>query len=365
MTKIRYQVRGKQLMDMVRDINDNTIIISPHFQRKLVWREVHKVDFIKTILLGYPFPEIFLAKGDIDVDNMTSTSCIVDGQQRMNAILEFTQNQLKVDGKYFKEFSPGIREDFIKYEIAVIDLELDRNDNQVVEIFKRLNRTFYSLSQVEKISTEYASSYMMLVTKLLCGEFIKKTEDEDNIIIECNVDPLLASEDPNISSEFLLWANEQNVSDYWKLILENIFTPYEISRQVPIMYTLNLITTHIYGIYNRNDQITPHLEKFANELFCKDEIVTNLNNTSRFLMELNLVDKGFWYSKSNSFSLISALLNLDKTSMPMDELRNQLNNFAQNPDPEYVLSAKEAVNNKRERTVRFERINELIRAAIC
>ena len=76
---IKYQVRSKELIDLVNDIKNKRLIMSPYFQRNLVWRQLHKVDFIKTIILGYPFPQIFIAKGAIDLENMLTTSCIVDG----------------------------------------------------------------------------------------------------------------------------------------------------------------------------------------------------------------------------------------------------------------------------------------------
>ena len=96
---IKYQVRSKDLIDMVNDVRTGRLILSPYFQRNLVWRDIHKRDFIETILKGYPFPQIFIARGEINVDLMTSQSCVVDGQQRMNAIMEFIQDEYLVNGK--------------------------------------------------------------------------------------------------------------------------------------------------------------------------------------------------------------------------------------------------------------------------
>src|SRR5258706_1922629 len=130
--------------------------MSPYFQRNLVWRLLHKIDFIKTILLGYPFPQIFIAKGSLDVENMQTTSCIVDGQQRMNSIMEFIQDKYKVDGKFYSELTIKEKEDFLKYQIPIIDLDIANDSPEIIEIFQRLNRTFYSLSTIEKLASEYA-----------------------------------------------------------------------------------------------------------------------------------------------------------------------------------------------------------------
>ena len=121
---IRYNVRSRYLVDIVNDIKSGLIIMSPYFQRKLVWRLAHKIDFIKTILLGYPFPEIFISRGKIDVDSMTSTSSLVDGQQRMNSIVEYIEGDFEVDGRKYNDLTATEKESFLKYEIAIIDLDL-------------------------------------------------------------------------------------------------------------------------------------------------------------------------------------------------------------------------------------------------
>ena len=87
---IHYKLRSRAIVDIVKDIEEGNIILSPFFQRNLVWRIAHKVDFIKTILEGYPFPEIFMSRGTLDLETRRSTSFIVDGQQRMNSIKEFS-----------------------------------------------------------------------------------------------------------------------------------------------------------------------------------------------------------------------------------------------------------------------------------
>ncbi len=241
---IQYHVRSRYLVDIVNDIQSGKIILSPYFQRKLVWREGHKVDFIKTILLGYPFPEIFLSRGKIDLETMTSRSSIVDGQQRMNSICEYIQGKFPVDGKTYQELSSSEKENFLKYEIAIIDLDLADNDAKIVEIFQRLNRTFYALSDIEKTATEFASSEFMLVAKLLCGELPDDTDGEENVGESAHKD------DPNITREFIQWANGKNVSAFREFLLEKpIFSKYEISRNVHLRFTLNVMATQLVGYY--------------------------------------------------------------------------------------------------------------------
>ena len=60
---VDYRVRSISLLDLVNDVRSGKLIPDAYFQRNLVWRDVHNKDFIKTILLGYPFPQIFISKG--------------------------------------------------------------------------------------------------------------------------------------------------------------------------------------------------------------------------------------------------------------------------------------------------------------
>lgn len=357
----RYKVRSRDLIDIVNDINSGIIILSPFFQRKLVWRLAHKIDFIKTILLGYPFPEIFISRGSIDVEKMKSTSCIVDGQQRMNAIKEFISNEFEVDGNKFSDLEQKEKENFLKYEIAIIDLEMEQNDEAIIEIFQRLNRTFYALSNIEKLSTEYGSSDFMLVAKLLCGELRGEGNSEDN------VDRDLQKTDPNITSDFTLWANNQDINEYIKYILETpIFTNYEISRQVHLMYTINLMATIMVGIYGRNEQVVPHLETYSNEFEEKQDVFERLYKAASYFNKLKFPSKSYWLSKSNAFSLIVVIdRNADLIpQIPLRKLKNELLKFSDNIPEDYALAARESVNNKKQRLHRDKYIQEILNSLV-
>ena len=115
MQAIRYQIRSLALLSIVNEINAKRLVPDAYFQRNLVWRDVHKRDFIETILLGYPFPQIFFSRGKIDVKKMSSTACIVDGQQRMTSIvilLQSIQSYFDMQAEY-KTLANGITKKFL------------------------------------------------------------------------------------------------------------------------------------------------------------------------------------------------------------------------------------------------------------
>lgn len=64
---IKYNVRSRDLIGVYQEIKSGRLIPDAYFQRNLVWRDAHNQDFIKTILLGFPFPQIFISKGKIGI----------------------------------------------------------------------------------------------------------------------------------------------------------------------------------------------------------------------------------------------------------------------------------------------------------
>ncbi|MDP8267445.1 MAG: DUF262 domain-containing protein [Candidatus Tenebribacter davisii] len=348
---IKYEFRPRQLIDVINDVNSGRIIISPYFQRHLVWRTIHKVDFIKTILLGFPFPEIFIAKGDLDIEKLTTVSCVVDGQQRLNSINQFINDKYSVDNKFYSNLTMKEKENFLKSKIGIIELDLNHDDPQIMEIFKRLNRTFYSLSSIEKLSSEYAPSEFMLVAKLLANEIDLQGSHRKSL--EFN---------PNIPVDFIKWAKTQDVHYVNHLLTETpIFTSYEITRQVHLMFTLNIIGTFKFGIFTRN--IKSEILDTYSELFeDKDEIVFKLEKIAKKINSLRLRKSSYWFNKANAFSLIVGFYNnFEKIeNSKTDLIKKELENFEINIPNEYQLAAKEGVNNKKERNIRNDYIQRII-----
>jgi hypothetical protein len=330
--------------------------MSPYFQRKLVWRDIHKSDFIDTILKHLPFPEIFIARGTIDIETMTSVSCVVDGQQRLNAIREFIEGAVVVDGLRYSDLDARTKAAFLKYEVAIIDLDINHDAPEVVDIFQRLNRTFYALSTIEKQATEYASSEFMLVAKLLANELRREAEedlpDEDR-----------APVDPNLTPGFIDWQRKQKTKAYHSLLLTTeIFSKYEISRMVHLSFTLNALATLCSGYYNRNEKVGDLLDAYKDEFSGKDKVVSRLNEAAKGFAKLGLDKVPFWLRKANAFTalmVLDELLQADPQIVsPKTAKRMRL--FAKNHSSEYALAAKEAVNNKRERQFRHEEVRAAV-----
>src|SRR3954462_4069305 len=68
------------------------------YQRKLVWSIDEKRAFIDSLRQGFPVPLILLA--EVEYDRETRFE-IIDGMQRLNAVMSFVEGEFDLDGKYF------------------------------------------------------------------------------------------------------------------------------------------------------------------------------------------------------------------------------------------------------------------------
>ncbi|MBR0786928.1 DUF262 domain-containing protein [Bradyrhizobium iriomotense] len=366
---LKYTVRSREIIDLVAAMRSARLTLSPYFQRNLVWRDAHKRDFIDTIMRGYPFPQIFLARGPIDLDTMEASQAVVDGQQRLNSIRDFVDGKLDFEGRAFRELTQKQREDFLKYEVAVIDFDLDAGDPRLKDVFYRLNRTYYSLSAIEKLASEYSASEFMLVARVLCGEIVGHPPDDDELgeVGSENdaEEPLAAnifSRDPGIDAATWEWLLSQAEGPYTSLVRsKNIFTSFEFDRKVPLMFTLNLMCTYMTGYFKRNDRVRKYLEERASNFPERDEVIAAINLASKYIGSLDIPEGSIWWNKANFFTLVSEFSRLPFImNRPASETRSRLLEFSNNMPADYALAAREGVGQKAEREVRGKAIRGLL-----
>src|ERR1035437_2265854 len=79
------------LLDLARN---KQLDLDPPYQRRSVWTNKDKQFFLDTIFRGYPSPAIFLHK-DISPEG-NATYHVVDGKQRLQTILAFAHDKLRI-----------------------------------------------------------------------------------------------------------------------------------------------------------------------------------------------------------------------------------------------------------------------------
>src|ERR1700678_2713686 len=140
------------------DLNRNgQLDLDPPYQRKSVWTSKDRQFFLDTIFRDYPSPAIFLHK-TIAADG-SSTYHVVDGKQRLETILSFVNNKVRIakdfgdvrlNGKNWKQLEgeQELRRRLWNYQIPVEMVDVIEG-NVVNEVFDRLNRNSRRLTDQE------------------------------------------------------------------------------------------------------------------------------------------------------------------------------------------------------------------------
>ena len=74
------------------------LLVNRKYQRKLVWTIEEKEKFIDSLQKSLPIPLILTA---ITKYKENTVYEIIDGMQRLNAIVSFIENEIHLNGKYF------------------------------------------------------------------------------------------------------------------------------------------------------------------------------------------------------------------------------------------------------------------------
>jgi hypothetical protein len=82
------------LLPQIRDLinSGDEFNIRPEYQRRLRWSNKQKSLLIESLLLNVPVPPVFFYENDL------ARYEVMDGQQRLNAIKEFLNNEFKLNG---------------------------------------------------------------------------------------------------------------------------------------------------------------------------------------------------------------------------------------------------------------------------
>jgi hypothetical protein len=254
--------RNVHWLKKAHDVNE--LSMRPPFQRNPVWVDRQKSFLIDTILSGLPIPEVYM-QDTITADG-EARYIVVDGQQRIRAVLEFLEGRFSIDQKdspewadmFFDDLSPDEKKQIYQYNFIVRQLP-DMEDVKLREIFQRLNRNVVSLNKQELRQATY------------WGPFIELMNEISN------------------------W-------DEWADI--NLFSPNDIRRMLDSEYVSELSIAILNGHQNKKAKLDHYYEIYEEEfddakllkrIFKKvlDEVVQILPNIS----------KSRWSKKTDFYTL--------------------------------------------------------------
>lgn len=160
-----------RISDLLEWYDQKKLIINPEFQRRSVWTTAAESFLIDSILRQLPIPKLFL-RTKVDLLTRGSIREVVDGQQRLRAIIKFATDKLVLD-KRAKEFkgltygtlTPELKQIFLSYAIGVEQL-INASNDDVLEVFARLNSYTVSLNSAEKRHAKFQGDFKWIVHEL-------------------------------------------------------------------------------------------------------------------------------------------------------------------------------------------------------
>lgn len=153
-----------RISDFIEWRKQKRLNLNPEFQRGSVWSPAARTFLIDTILRQLPVPKIYL-RTNIDVTTKKTVREVVDGQQRMRAILDFAEDGFPLSkragefyGLKYSTLSEEQQERFLAYAIAVDQL-VNASDTDVLEVFARLNSYTVTLNAPEKRHAKFQGDF--------------------------------------------------------------------------------------------------------------------------------------------------------------------------------------------------------------
>ncbi len=247
---------------------DETLEISPKFQRRPVWLDRERSSLMDTICSGLPFPEIYI-QHDTDPESGRERHIVVDGQQRITSILNFIDGEVALPnsdtwhGTDFRDLDPDQKRAFWSYNVVVRSLS-HTNDAEIRDLFERLNTNNISLNDQEIRNAHYVGAFKQFAERMA-----------DNPLFQAI----------------------------------GLFTARDIRRMLDVEYASELLLLTIEGVTNKKDMLDLAYANFEEELPREAEYEAEFNVAITLLRSLiTNENKGQAKKKSNFYTLYGASL---------------------------------------------------------
>jgi len=312
-----------KLIDLYNKIVSGSLITGPDFQRKeLVWKKQHKYAFIETILQNFPFPEVYIASTDLDLNELKTKEVVVDGQQRLTTIVDYIQGRNDFSTQksiaQFDNLEEQEKRDFLNYLITVKDLK-DLGQDNIKEVFKRINSTNYSLNSNEVLNAEYGGGEFAIFCKMLADKNYNPTINETGIVINADV----------------------------RLFINTFFEKYgvfsdnDIKRMFDSQYIMLICSTLLEGQYfGRSSKINDYLEMYNEEFKIYEELLNKIYSALNLIDQFGFSEKSYWFNKANLFTLLIEIIK-SKNSFDNNLFENYLNELESKVDMYFLGEEKD------------------------
>jgi Protein of unknown function DUF262 len=316
---------NKKVRELIQSVREGKLIPRPEFQRRLVWSRNDKNHFLDTILRGYPFPEIYVADGEVNLETGEGTQLLVDGLQRVSTIIQYFEahSDLKLTTvPPYRDLIENEKKAFLQYDVAVRDLGNVGRD-EIIEVFKRLNATKYSLLDIEVNNAVYTGAFKQYAEKLAGNPFFES---------------------------------------------HSVFNALDLKRMGDLRFAITIVITLISGYFNRDDEFGLLLERYNDDFPLENEINVRIQRTLDFIEECGFSPKCRVWRKADLFTLIIELdqaLSIQGLELQPSVVVESLENFYSKIDTNIVdPSGVSAIYYKSALQASNDRINRVRRGVV-
>ena len=278
---------NRKVRVLLNAIKDGTLIPRPEFQRRLVWTNKHKQEFVKTVLMEYPFPEIYIAAGEVNPDTSEGNEMLVDGQQRITTLYQYFTGSPDLrlgDVRPYSKLNSNEKVNFLEYEVVVRDLG-KKSIEEIREVFTRINSTKYSLNAMEIHNARFDGAFKEFAEEITQHQFF-----EDHMVFRTN----------------------------------------DIRRMGDMVFCLAVIITVLSTYFHRDNELEDYLEKYNDEFPHADETRKELSSTFNFIDKCEIPNTCRAWKKADLFTLLVEVYRVlfrDKIKLSLKEVGKRLNEF--------------------------------------
>lgn len=342
-------MRNSKTINEIRDsFEKGKLVIDDSYQRRKVWISKDRVRLIETILLKLIIPEIFVWDYNVDPDTGNTVRHIVDGQQRIAAIIDFTIGKYKLTKKdllddtiksnyadfHFKDLPDSVKQDFWNYNISIININKGYQREDIIKMFYRLNLTDYSLNHQEKRNS--------------------------------------------LSSKFGLASEQLSNDKFWQN--HKIFSQVDLRRMRDVEFCSNILILAREGILDQANQkkINEVYADFAEDYAEKETDIARVKTAMKVISKLTNNDTfKFISKKSQMYTLFSLAFDMSDDNIEIEEIMIEkftvfviaYDSFSNKKELEfnslelreiyenvkrYKLASSEGLNKLSNRMIRFE-----------
>ncbi len=279
-----FDSRVYSVSDFLEWHGNGLLLLSPDFQRRSVWSEKAKSYLMDSIIRSKPIPKLLITQ---NLEGRRTVREVVDGQQRLRAILEFINGDFKISRAHNRELAgltydglpADIQNEFLEYELGV-DILFGLSYEETLDIFTRINSYTVNLNRQEKINAAYVGYFKQYVYDygyryvryFLDGTILTKQTVSRMAEAELTADLFVAliggvQTNKNVEQYYKRYEDDigplEDVTERFDTIMSyvgGIYSPEELARtnwrRSPLFYTLFTAIGHcLYGLENLNQEL--------------------------------------------------------------------------------------------------------------